>query len=268
MDSKQSDVPKTVIGGLMASGFPFQTAITSVIQQTPNWNIITEEFPWRDDNGSERFLDLVATDGSMIIAVECKKTQKEVFSFLCPINTSDKDVDRVRCLYLRQMQDATRRMEVFCDDWGIVPLSPESMFCVVSTSETGRDQRLLERDTHLLVHGTDAFAKIHRKVFKPQTYPEPDRPYLPLLVTNAPLFVARYKPSDISLDTGQFSVPPKDIIGKKWVRFTKAFISSGGRDFGDRTVFVINSIALSEFLANLKDKGSGALGKSKVPFQT
>ncbi len=267
MASKHSNVPKAVIGSLMASGFPFQTAVANVIRQTQNWSVETEEFPWQDDSGSERFLDAIATNGSVIIAVECKKTQKEVLTFLSPGESFDNNVERVRCLYICQIQDSTRRMEVFCDDWCIIPPSVESMFCVVSTSESGKDQRLLERDAHLLVRGTDAFAKEHRRTFRPQIYPESDRPYLPLLVTNAPLFVASYKPSVISLETGQFSTPPKDIKEVKWVRFAKAFTSSRCRDIGIRTVIIVNAMALSDFLNSLSIKGSGSSGTSKVHFE-
>jgi len=265
MKSLDTTNPQDIaIASLMASGFPFQTAITNVIKQTPNWKIMNEEFPWKDDSGSERFLDIIATNGSVIIAVECKKTQKEILTFLCPGEFHDDKVERVRCLYLCQIQDATGRMEVFGDDWCIMPPSSESMFCVVSTGETGKDQRLLERDAHLLVNGINAFAKVHRRDFRPQNYPEPDRPYLPLLVTNTPLFVAHYEPSDISLETGQFSEPPKNIESVKWVRFSKAFALINSRDIGVRTVIVVNAIALSEFLKTLNIKGSGPTGTSKV----
>lgn len=56
--------------------------------------------------------------------------------------------------------------ELFCRDWRLSPKSAESAFCVVSTSASGKDQRLLERDAQLLVHATDAYAKRYKADFK------------------------------------------------------------------------------------------------------
>jgi hypothetical protein len=113
-------------------------------------------------------------------------------------------------------------MELYCSDRQLMPKSPESAFCVVSTSDSGKDQRMLERDAQLLMRATDAYALRFKRDLRPQ-FPEPDFLFLPLLVTNAKLFVADYDPADVSLDTGQFAMPlPVTASPVRWVRFRKA----------------------------------------------
>ncbi len=143
---------------LLASGFPFQTAVAGIIRVTPNWTLDVEEFPWRDAGGEDRFLDIVARWDRFVVAIECKKTQKDLLTFLQPGGIND-NVTRSRCVYLTQIKDSTKRMELFTGEWMVSPKSAESMFCVVSTNATGKDQRLLERDAGMLVRATDAYAR-------------------------------------------------------------------------------------------------------------
>jgi hypothetical protein len=263
MDREHPHIPNAVVGALLASGFPFQTAVANVIGNARGWTIVAEEFPWQDDGGADQFLDIIATSGSIVVTLECKKTQKETLTFLRPAN-SGNGVRRVRALYTSQIQDSTRRIELFCSDWYFAPESVESAFCVVSTSSSGKDQRLLERDAQLLVRGTDAYAQDVRRAFQPGPAPEPDRPYLPLIVTNAPLFVATYDPTEVSLETGQFRSPPAGISPVQWVRFAKALTSAGGRDLGVRTVVVVNATAIVEFLTSLERVEPGACQRAKA----
>ncbi len=238
-----------IINALLASGFPFQTAISDSVRQMPNCRVEAEEFPWRDGNGADHFLDLVIVN--FIVTIECKKTQKEIFTFLQPSTSTQEHVIRARCLYLHQINDSSKRLELSCGDWEIRPRSIESVFCVVSTSDSGKDQRLLEKDAQLLVGGTDAYGRF----LKPEAQNElgkPDRVIIPVIATNAKLFKADYNPNDVSLETGQMpKVPPPDISPVKCVRFRKAF-SAASRDVGDRTVFVIAAASLRDFLNNLE----------------
>ena len=59
---------------------------------------------------------------------------------------------------------------------------------------------------------------------------------------------------DVSLETGQFGMPPAAAIGPAAiVRFRKSFTSFRGRDIGDRTVFVVAATALAKFLTALEE---------------
>src|SRR5260221_8661132 len=245
MDETPS-APQAAISALLASGFPFQTAIARIVRHAPYCKVIHEEFPWRDIGGEDRFLDIVATKHRFVVTIECKKTQKEILTFLQPGGVAG-DVNRTRCLYLSQIQDSTGRVELFCSDWMLIPKSTESLFCVVSTSASGKDQRLLERDAQLLIRGTEAYARRFKADFKVKQFPEDDRPIVPIVVTNAELFVADYEASDVSLETGQLPVPsPAKLNPVPWVRLRKAF-STGASDVGDRTVFVVRAGALEKW---------------------
>lgn len=251
---------QAVVNALLASGFPFQTAIAELAQQVTDCKVVTEEFPWRDDNGAG-FLDLVVFKYDFIVAMECKKTQKEIFTFLQPAGAGEK-VIRSRCLFLTQIYDQSMRLEMYCSDWEIKPNSLESMFCVVSTSDSGKDQRMLEKDAQLLIRGADAFARHFKQELKPKPAEEPDRVVVPLIVTNAKLFEAKYQPGNVSLETGQLPATAQpDISPIEWVRFRKTFTAGGDR--GDRTVFVVAASSLQKFLDGL-DKVSSPPFRGRV----
>jgi hypothetical protein len=140
-------------------------------------------------------------------------------------------------------------------EWTIAPRSAESKFCVVSTSASGKDGRMLEREAGRVVRATDAFAVRARDGASVGVSMAGRRValFLPVIVTNAPLSVARYAPSAVSLDTGEFAERPTGIESVAWVRFRKTFTSAGGFDLGERTVFVVNAASLHEFMIALED---------------
>jgi hypothetical protein len=257
-------VPSTVIGGLLASGFPFQTAIAALVGEIPGWNVVEEEFPWRDTNGTDQFMDVIAAHEQLVAVIECRKTQKDSFTFLYPSEgDSLRDVEKVLCVYTSQIQDSTLRLEVFWGDWKLDPVSPESMFCVVSTSAKGKDQRMLEPDAQRLLRATDAYAHEYRSRLKPQQPGVRDRLFIPLLVTNARLFTARYEPAQVSLESGRFDSLPV-VEDAKWVRFRKTFTSEGGRDLGDRTIIVVNALSLGELLRSLRTIDDEPAGERRL----
>jgi hypothetical protein len=274
-----TDTPDpTVIvpASLVKSGFPFQTAVADMVVRTPGWILAAQEFPWRDDLGKDHFLDVVAESSStgVRLTIEAKKTDKEIYTFLRPDAARplvrDKEC-RARVLHLRELTTAWEtdvgRLEVYCEEGEIRPDSVESAFCVVSTSMSGGNSRLLERDAQLLIRGTDAYAfrEKRRYVFK-QSAPRMTHvePIVPVIVTNAPLFVARYEPSKVSLETGAFSeIPPHTPVNV--VRFRKAFLSHAEHDLGDRTVLVVNAEGLAEVLRELA-ASQGSHRSSRAPY--
>lgn len=244
-----TETPRTVMASLLASGFPLQTAIAQVTRTVPNWAVVRQEIPW-DDGGGPQFLDLVVRKlPHLIVAVECKKTAKEAWTFLQPGGTKS-NVQRTRCLHTHQIPDSTRRIELFSSEWLITPESAEAMFCVVSTSDSGKDSRLLERDAQLLIRGTEAWATWFKEQFKEKD-PQVDRLILPVIVTTAKLFVAEYDPSQLSLDTGTLDARTTSITPVDWVRFRKAFTSQRSSGEDDRTVFVVRAFAYQQWLEQL-----------------
>jgi hypothetical protein len=249
MSDPDETIPKTISESLKRSGFPFQTAVTHLIRRSKGWSIHASEYPWRDSDGSEKFLDIIATNGTFILPIECKKA-KEIQTFLLPqgglggiIRTGHvADFRCLRTTFSSMRNPVGITYEENCQIW---PVSPSSEFCVVSTSDSGKDQRLLEKDASLLVRATNALAHDDRQRSKLR-----EGLLLPLIVTNAKLFTACYHPSDVSLESGEFTESPKDVEQAPWVRFSKSFTADRG--FDHRSIFVVNATSLEQFLQSLE----------------
>lgn len=255
MTTPNSEIPDYVLTALQCSGFPFQTAVQHFINSSNGWTLHTSEYPWQTSHGDEQFLDLVAIKEGLFLTIECKKTRKDSFTFLLPLGLSNTGaVEEFRRLYAKQGSKESNKLEVFCGERAFLPGSTVSEFCVVSTSESEKDQRLLERDAGLIVHGTEAFAQDFQQRFRHECDPASlaEHFFVPVIVTNAPIYIARYKPPDVSLESGEFSVTPSDIKKVAWVRFRKAFTSDRGPDLGHRSVFVVHAASFGEFLEQVK----------------
>jgi len=245
-DQSNAGTPQPVIGALVASGLPFQTAVAQVIRHS-DYALSNEEFPWRDEAGSDRFLDLVAVKNWFTLTIECKKTRKEMLTFLRPAS-SQGDTNYTRCLRFSHSVLSFTRLKPYFENLALAPRSAESQYCIVSATDLEKNPRMLEQDVQRLVAGTDAYSRHCNRPGDPLS----DRLFIPLLVTNAKLFVADYDASDVSLETGEFPMPPPAKISPvKWVRFRKAF-TSVPEDFGERTVFVVAAAALRQFLNKLE----------------
>jgi hypothetical protein len=251
-----TDIPDpnvVVPASLVKSGFPFQTAVADAVAHTPGWGVVAQELPC-DELAKDHFLDIVAEgrDSAVILTIEAKKTDKEVLTFLLPEPAKDSE-SGARILHLRELTRAEEttvaRLQIYSAEWQFSPASAQSAFCVVSTSTTGADSRLLERDSQLLIRATDAYAMAEKRryEFKQMAPRLPRQPIIPMIVTNAQLFVARYEPGEVSLETGRFSeTPPHSPVNV--IRFRKSFLSHPERDLGERTVFVVNARGLAEVL--------------------
>jgi hypothetical protein len=246
-DEPPDEVPQAAIAALLKSGFPFQTAIARIVRHARGCRLLDEEVPWPDEGGPDRFLDLVAEKVGLVLVVECKKTQ-EVFTFLQPGGVGD-DVLTARCVFLKHLCERDGgRIETYSGEWLLTPRSPECAFCV----STNEKQRMLEPDVQVLLRGTDAYLERYRGRLVPSpTVLLPEVVAVPIIVTNAKLFAAKYEPGDVSLDTGQLlaPLPAGSFAPVPWVRFRKAF--SADHQVGDRTVFVVSANGLPDFLGKL-----------------
>lgn len=269
-DDKKEKIPALVFKALDRSGFPFQTAVHHVVQNLVpaslenKWYVSESEFPWRDASGKDEFLDLVIRRKNWFVAVECKKTEKENYIFLQPLGVTHTGAnhERVRCLR------GGSNFRLLCEDWSIRPPSSECEFCVVTTSESGNEQRPLERDASLLVRATGALAFHQEKRFEVNADPVPqeDRLYFSIIVTNAPLYTAWYNPDTIDLKSAKF-VNNAEAKRVSWVRLRKALTSPVGIYLDIRTVFVVSADELHRFLSLFeKSPSDNAKDRNGLPF--
>jgi hypothetical protein len=96
-------------------------------------------------------------------------------------------------------------------DIDVPPVSYCSEFCV-STDKSGRDQRLLEQDARPLILAADYLVDgFPRERLAGRSL------MIPVIVTTAPLYTLRYRPTEVSLETGAFTaLDPKEIESIPW----------------------------------------------------
>ena len=86
-------IPDSVRNALRRSGFPLQTALAARISNQGRFSVRHAEYPWRDQGGEDRFLDLIVLGPAATYAIiECKKTQEE-WTFLRPLGVSNERDD-------------------------------------------------------------------------------------------------------------------------------------------------------------------------------
>jgi hypothetical protein len=255
--------PPAVLKALKGSGFPFQTVVAHVIRTTGGWAVHASEYPWLGPKNDNCFLDIVAVGKRFVLNIECKKTQHDIFTFLLPLgDRSTGHVEEFRCLRVERYADVYERMRVYCEDWNLRPVSPLCEFCIVGSATSG-SQRMLEKDAGELIGATDAFAKDVQE-FHRVTIPAPYA-VIPVIVTNARMYTARYEPTEVSLETGEFQGWPRDMEREvPWIRFHKTFLAGRGRDVGTRSIFVVNSMHFKEFLEKLEAAPTQPTEKSSV----
>jgi hypothetical protein len=242
-----------VYSSLLKSGFPFQMAVAHLISKSTLYEVIESELPWRDRRGDDQFLDIVAEHEPYTISIECKKTNKDAYAFLVGGSDprSSRDTKRSLVLVTRPLQDSTRRLSTWNQHVDLKPFSAEAEFCIASG---GGGQRLLEPDCRRLLGGMDTFAQKQQQKLDPRAREVTDnsifRVHVPILVTNAPLYIVCFDSGRVSLDDASFDEDP-GIQPVDYVRFTKAFSAPDRHDVGVRTVFVVRASALGSFLSQL-----------------
>ena len=96
----------------------------------------------------------------------------------------------------------------------------------------------------MLVHAADAFAAGNREHHNLSDLELP-RVVLPVIVTNAKIYTARYNPTEVSLETGELKEKSEKLERVPWVRFQKSFAAD---KVGERTVFLVNASSFGNFL--------------------
>ncbi len=251
-DAESEQIPPSVLKALRSSGFPFQTAVAMRILSGGRFRMLSSswvEYPWRRES-EEHFLDLIAVrpEPRIYAVIECKKTQAE-WTFLRPeggLGDSGDMVRRFRCVYSEQVKGLTSS---YCHEFDTAPESIESSYCIVSGNMAGKP-RLLERDARLLALGTEDFALDQQS--RPSAIPglEVLPTYVPVIVTTASLYSARFDPRTVDRVTGELAPDPKDIRAERWVRFRKAF-TGGPLSLGEQSIYVVQATEVEDFFGGL-----------------
>ncbi len=234
------------------SGFPFQIAVAAHIQSLNTaWRVIRTEQPWRHpETGRDGYIDLVLENrimSSQRLVVECKKQRGEARWYFL-----DPQPETYGASYLFTKSGSPN---LFLDHGSFIPASHEAPFCMLPREDPSR-RSTLEQLADELLQSIEALA-----LEELQSDPHPTFQYLPVVVTNAQLFLCSADPMTISLTTGSF---PEDAAFDlvPFVRFRKTLWSGSTTEAPDfhprlqpnysreRTIIVVSAASLRQFLNN------------------
>lgn len=259
-----------------ASGFLFQIRVDHEIARVSaskggNWEVIAREHRWLDPvSGSEAFVDLILQSGAVRMIVECKRTTDATWLFLIPDDTMQ--MQRAKLLWTYRQGDNSPLSA--WDDFNVVPLSPESAFCVVRGQGEG-DTPMLERLAGGLLRATEVVANEELAIASERTYGGA-LIYFPAIVTNADLRVCRFSPGDVDLASGKLDKAHTQPV--PLVRFRKSLSTThslrpGVSDLqrasqeNERTVLVMNVAALETTLPKTELRTPSMWDGGQWPWQ-
>jgi hypothetical protein len=232
-----------VVAALRKSGFPLQIRVEHEIQKRrlSGWVVLEAEYPWRDADGCDQFMDLVASCGSVVSVIECKKAAERSLLFLRPLGSETTGaVTDAAFWHVTQNRGAGTSFGMKVVTMKIEPSSFQAAICVAS------EKRLLEHEARPVVMAADAYA---HAISSASVRGVPNPSYVvPSIVTSASLYTLGYEPPEIALETGEFKekLDVSRIEEVPWIRFHKVFTAQPGSQA--RTVLVVNAAHLPQYL--------------------
>ncbi len=186
-----------------SSGFLLQLRVESLIRSTVDehrWDVVSREHPWKHGSDSSGYVDLVLGRDNTRLVVECKRSQHGNWLFLHP-NHERKEGQRLVGYWARRMGDGHHHGGYF--DFALRTSMPVSEFCVIRGSSDDRTALLDRLGAQLVLCGEalgfqDPFQAAHVRY-------ERIRIYIPIVVTNSLVQVARFPVDDVDLSTGKLS---------------------------------------------------------------
>lgn len=253
MDQQYKNLTKTIDG----SGFPLQIALEHEVKRgigSHKWKVLAHEHPWSNAiEKEEGFIDIILGHYEKRILIECKLRKDDNWIFLIPLNAEPSQEGR---FYLSHISPAGY-LQVKCVNETLSHPMQESEFCVV---RKGAGEKL-EDIASKLVLATEGLIQEESQINK--LINDRDRYlYYPAIVTAAKLFVCRYDPDKISLNDGSMDEGTSQIETIPFIKFTKSLTINLTQDANPRTivdanmnkrrtVFIINSNHISEFLKKI-----------------
>lgn len=245
-----------------ASGFPLQLKVAAVVKASKKWRVFLEEHPWQSiETKTDGFIDLIITSKEndvQSMVLECKRVRQTAWVFLVPkLDPTPRSHARV----WHSGHNRTKWTYFGWRDLQAMPASYESKFCAIPGHEHGR-RTLLERTAGELVEAIEALAIQEKLLEETQAVLGQfgiQRVYIPVVVTTAELRVAFFEPTAVSLNDGCLPVDTT-ITTVPYLRFRKSLTSrvnatgehslKTAHEATERTVFVVNSEGLQDFLQN------------------
>jgi hypothetical protein len=229
-----------IIKTLNQSGFPFQIAVQNLIQRKSeeekhDWIILNHEIPWlNSETNTKGYIDLVIKRAVPRIVIECKKVSNNPNWIF--INTEQKK--KIETAYILRVSAAGN----YYAEWQKFIIEPESIRsenCVFANKE----RRLLEADISILVESIEALAVPEVKRIKIERISEVW--YIPMIITNARLWVTAFDKNKIELSTGSIDTDNVELEEVGYIRYQKPIKTNyPDSDFynvnGMVTTFIVN----------------------------
>jgi hypothetical protein len=255
-ESAQDDL----YGLVNASGFQFQLAIENLIKSVPEWQVAVTEHAWTNrDGGAGGFIDAVIENsaGVLRLVVECKRVREGRWVFLVP-----NDSRRIETFWTAVSSGRPEcGVASGVEGLSFEPKSPQSGFCVVRGTGEGQ-QPMLERLAGTLLDATEALAdeQLQMDLVDKERIVTRARFYVPVIITNAELFVCSFDPASVDPATGNLpdSATFSAVGVVRFIKNLKSTVGDGNyrslqslNAAKNRSVVVLNVAAVAPFLRSL-----------------
>ena len=242
------------------SGFPFQLKLENVISDLQNWVIEGREIYWEIE-GYSGFIDTVY--GSNLInkkiVTEAKKTSGGEWAFL--VDKNSKSEAHTSISLIASIDNWEHKTSINWQESTTEHFTVRSAFCILIGQN--EDNPMLERLCTNLLMATEAFAIRDLKEREVRGKIQENRHYIPVIITNTPLYICMYDSDEVDLVSGLLTEKP-EFKKVDSVAFQKPFWSSIDTQMinnhtsrfrynkaQDRTVFIVNSEGFSKFLKDI-----------------
>lgn len=252
------------------------------------WSIASHEHPWVNPRtGTKGFADIVLKHdqfSTFRLVIECKRVKADDarqlrWIFLLPDQnlvetnlTSCFEIEGNRDKYQEEYNYGFSYLESW-DNVRLTPTSLQSEFCILQSDEQ-RKQPILESLGYEVIESVEGIAMEEIAIAKYNKTAHLRLFVFPAIVTNAEISVCRFNSDMVSLSNGTLEEKDVEITTVPFVRFRKSLETSfpyndlseirksymfsnsnitnlrtASKD-RERTIFVVNSKSLPEFLNN------------------
>jgi hypothetical protein len=256
--------PSELVKLVNASGFLFQWAVEEHVRATSgkhNWKVVAREYPWStDDRSRGGYIDFVADRYGLYAVFECKRTRGGEWIFLVPPDAAP--TLNMLTLWCYVTEEGENEL-----GWGNLHFEPAMLraeFCIVRGASDD-DKPMLERIAGDLVRASESLARDEAKTKRRRSGSV--AAFLPVVVTNARLYVCRVDPQQVDLATGVLPSTAnfEEVTALKFQKATATDLRNSGDQRSiqemlltrERSVVVVNVEHLSEWLNSVSEKANG-----------